>query len=96
MKPTKSSLIESLWKESSLSARKMSCHFSQNHSMPIVPMDGKQIVYITTTEEANEYAKAIIDKFKGKEMVCYGSDAAWCIGDAANSTPFFQFSFICQ
>jgi hypothetical protein len=54
--------------------------------MPIVSMDGEQIVHITT-EAANEYAKAIIDKFKGKEMVCYGLDAAWCIGDAANSTP---------
>jgi hypothetical protein len=42
---------------------------------------------------ANEYAKAIIDKFQGKEIVYYGLDAAWCRSDAANSTPPFQFSF---
>jgi hypothetical protein len=61
--------------------------------MPIVTMDGEQIVYITTTEAANEYAKAITDKVQGKEMVCYGLDAAWCRGDAENSTSLFQFSF---
>ncbi len=60
--------------------------------MPIVTMNGKQIEYITTTEAANEYAKAMTDKIQGKEMVCYGLDAAWCRGDAANSTPLFQFS----
>ncbi len=60
--------------------------------MPIVTMDGKQIVYITTTEAANKYAKAMIDKILGKEMVCYGLDAAWCRGGAANSPPLFQFS----
>jgi hypothetical protein len=26
-------------------------------------------------------------------MFYYGLDTAWCRGDAANSTPFFQFSF---
>ena len=35
--------------------------------MLIVTMDGKQIVYITTSEAANGYAKAIIDKIQGKE-----------------------------
>ncbi len=43
--------------------------------LPVATIDGEKIVYITTSEAANEYTKAIVDKFQGKEMVCYGLDA---------------------
>lgn len=49
--------------------------FQPNNLLPVATMDGEKIVYITTSEAANEYAKAIVDKFQGKEMVCYGLDA---------------------
>ena len=67
--------------------------FQLIRSMPIVTMDGEQIVYVPTAEVANEYEKAIIDKIWGKEIVYYGLDAVWCRGNAANSTPLFQCSF---
>jgi hypothetical protein len=35
-------LIMSLWKESSPSLRKISCHFSKNHLMPIATIDGEK------------------------------------------------------
>jgi hypothetical protein len=57
--------------------------------MPVAAMDGEKIVYITTSEAANEYAKAIVDKFQGKKMVCCGLYAEWCRGDAVNSTQLF-------
>jgi hypothetical protein len=55
---------QDLWNESSLSLRKMSCHFSQIHLMPIATIDGKKM-HITTTAFANEYTKAIIEEFQG-------------------------------
>jgi hypothetical protein len=70
----------------------MSCHFNQIHLMPIATIDGKKMC-ITTTAFANEYSKAIIEEFQGKEMLYYGLDAAWHRRDAANSSPLFQFSF---
>jgi hypothetical protein len=41
----------------------------QNHLIPIATMDGNKIVHITTTAMVNEYAKAIIENFQGKEML---------------------------
>ncbi len=67
--------------------------FQPNVIFPVSSIDDEKIIYITTIQGANDYAKAIIEKFKDKETVYYGLDAEWCKCDTLNSTPLFQFSF---
>jgi len=67
--------------------------FQPNIYYPIASIDDEKIVYITTVQGANNYAKSIIEEIKENETVYYGLDAEWCRGDTINSTPLFQFSF---
>jgi hypothetical protein len=67
--------------------------FQPNTILPVASIDDEKIVYITTTQGANDYATAIFEKIKDINTVYYGLDAEWCRGDTVNSTPLFQFSF---
>jgi len=67
--------------------------FQPNTILPVASIDDEKIVYITTTQGANDYATAIFEKIKDINTVYYGLDAEWCRGDTVHSTPLFQFSF---